>query len=87
MQIHIWYVNTRRVCSIRVQRPSKGWVVFERFRIRSVPDIHFPQCPQLKESHLINHLDGASPNQLMNRDQTHIEKPTYTCNMYWTDRP
>ena len=69
-----------------VQRPSKGWsVFFQRFRIRSVPDIHFPQCPRLKEPHLISHLDGAPPKYSLDRDGNHVEKLTYACNTEWID--
>jgi len=47
--------------------------------------VRFPQCPQLKEVHLFNHFDGVSPTYFLDRDHTHVEKLTYTCDTGWMD--
>jgi len=52
---------------------------------QSNPLIRFPQCPRLKEVHLFNYFDGDSPNYLLDRDHTHVEKLTYACDTGWMD--
>ena len=47
--------------------------------------IRFPQCPRLKEVHLVNHLNGVYPKYFLDRDHTHVEKLTYTCSTDWID--
>jgi hypothetical protein len=47
--------------------------------------VRFPQCPRLKEVHLVNHFDGLSPKYFLDRDHSHVEKLTYTCGLGWID--
>jgi len=43
----------------------------------------FPQCPRLKEVHLVDHFEGVSPKYFLNRDHPHVEKLTYACGTGW----
>ncbi len=62
------------------------YLFLKDFSFESDPRIRLPQCPRLKEVHLVNHLDRASPNYFLDRDQTsRVEKLTYTCDTGWID--
>lgn len=62
------------------------YLFLKDFSFESDPRIRLPQCPRLKEVHLVNHLDRASPNYFLDRDHTsRVEKLTYTCVTGWID--
>ena len=61
------------------------YLFMKDFTFEGDPSIRFPQCPLLKEVHLINHLDRASPNYFLDGDHTSVERLTYTCDTGWID--
>lgn len=68
--------------------PSFEWLEYlflNDFTFKCDPLIRFPQCPRLKEVHLVNYHNETSPNYLLDRDHPHVEKLTYTCCIGWID--
>ena len=61
------------------------YLFLKDFTFEGDPSIRFPLCPLLKEVHLINHLDRASPNYFLDGDHTSVERLTYTCDTGWID--
>ena len=54
------------------------YLFLKDFTFERDPLIRFPQCPRLKEVHLVNYYNETSPNYLLDRDHPHVEKFTYT---------
>jgi len=61
------------------------YLFLKDFTFEPVSLISFPECPRLKEVHLVNHFNGISPDYFLKRDHTHVERLTYSCSKVWID--
>jgi len=61
------------------------YLFLKGFSFDNRSSIRFPQCPRLKEVHLVDHSDGLPPKYFVNRDHPHVEKLTYACGTGWVD--
>lgn len=86
-----WYIENELYENHTVSLPLPSslerleYLFVRGFTLHSDPSDRFPQCPRLKEVHLVNHLEGTLPHYFLDHDYTHVEKLTYTSDIRWID--